>query len=67
MAKQRSTPHATVNQLDNIEDDEEVFTLNSSDSKRLYSHLDVGGKRIRCNIYAQRIVCAAHARSVGDS
>ena len=47
MAKQRSTPHATVNQLDNIEDDEEVFTLNSSDSKRLYSRLDVGGKRIR--------------------
>jgi len=37
-----------VNQLDQADDNvEEVFTLNSYDNKRLYSRLDVSGKRIR--------------------
>ena len=37
-----------VNQLDQADDNvEEVFILNSHDNKRLYSRLDVGGKRIR--------------------
>jgi len=48
MSKRRTHGTRMVNQLDQADDNvEEVFTLNSYDNKRLYSRLDVSGKRIR--------------------
>jgi len=47
MSKHRSLTPKHVNQLEKTDNDDnkEVFTLNSSNSKRLYSCLDVGSKQ----------------------